>query len=83
MQTKQSSDGTTTWTPAATTWLKIVDPVKWEIEIRRALKKCGNNISFAAIELGMSTRQMFRILQDPRFDDVERVQPGPERRPRE
>lgn len=63
--------------------MKVLDPIGWERTIRATLKKYENNISRTAEEFGLSLRQMFRILSDPRFDDVERVNPGPPRGARE
>lgn len=55
---------------------KIVNPQRWEYEIKAAMKRSGGSIPDAAVALKISTRQLFRWLALPNFVDVVRVEKG-------
>lgn len=56
--------------------LRLHNPAAWEQQVRAAMKKAGGSPPDAAAELGISTRQLFRILGLPVFADIERAPPG-------
>lgn len=56
--------------------LAILDPVAWEAKIKAAMVKSGGRVPDAAADLDISTRRLFKILQDRRFKDVERAPKG-------
>lgn len=60
--------------------LKVLDEAhgtnEWETTIRAAMEKSGGSVPDAAGELDISTRRLFKILQDRRFKDVVRKPMG-------
>ena len=59
--------------------MRILDEVKWERTIREAISDADGIIPDAAEALGLSTRQLYRLLTDSRFSDVDRAPPGEHR----
>jgi transposase len=63
--------------------LRVLDPEKWARKVRGAMRKSSGRVPDAAIELGVSVRQLYRWLgakgEDgvALFENVERAGPGP------
>jgi len=58
------------------TALRIVDPKAWEARIRAAMKAADGRTTEAAEALGISVRQLYRVLDEPLFRDVVRARRG-------
>lgn len=56
--------------------MRRIQPELWESTIRRAMKHADGKPDIAASALGISRRQLFRLLQDPRLSDIPRAPPG-------
>lgn len=56
--------------------LKIADPKKWVSSIQAAMGKSQGRVPEAAHALGISPRQLWRWLEDPRLSNVERAPTG-------
>lgn len=56
--------------------LRRVDPLAWEQKVRAAMDVSGADVRAAAKALEISPRQLFRILSEARFADVERLPVG-------
>ncbi len=56
--------------------LRISDPKAWEKRIRAAMKECEGRVPDAAKALAVSPRQLWRVLNEPVFQDVERAGRG-------
>jgi hypothetical protein len=54
--------------------LKIADPARWEVLVRREMKRADGRIPAAAESLGVSVRQLHRWLAE--LPDIERAPPG-------
>lgn len=54
--------------------LRLVDPARFEKELRRALRASGGHLAPAAEAIGVSTRQLARWLAE--LPDVPRAAPG-------
>lgn len=60
--------------------LKILDPVKWERNVKMAMKQAAGRIRDAAEILGVCERQLYRWLKEPQFANVERAGNGKHRK---
>ena len=56
--------------------LRILDRVAWVAKVTEAMASTGGNVSQTAEVLGLSRRQMFRLIAEPDFNDVPRAGPG-------
>ncbi len=56
--------------------LRLVDPEKWSREVRKAMRAAGGRVPDAAETLGVSKRTLFRWLDDPLLEDVQRAAPS-------
>jgi hypothetical protein len=56
--------------------LRVVDADKWARAVRKAMREAQGRVPAAAEALGVSTRQLFRWLDDPRLQGIERAAQG-------
>jgi hypothetical protein len=54
----------------------MIDRAAWAREVKRAMLDAGGRVPAAAEALGISTRQLFRWLEDPALAKVERAAVG-------
>jgi hypothetical protein len=54
--------------------LRVVDPAKWAREVKKAMRAAGGRVPDAAEALDVSTRTLFRWLDDNLLEDVERAE---------
>lgn len=55
---------------------RIKDPLDWRNDIYNAMTKAGGRVPDAADKLGVSSRTLYRNLEEPELDDVERAPMG-------
>lgn len=62
--------------------LRLADPDKWAATVRDVMARTDGRIPEAAQELGISERQLFRWLDDPLLEGIERAPPCIQHGPR-
>ena len=55
---------------------RIKDPLDWRNDIYNAMAKSGGRVPDAADKLGVSSRTLYRNLEEPELDDVDRAPMG-------
>lgn len=55
---------------------RIKDPLDWRNSISNAMSKSDGRVPDAAQRLGVSSRTLYRNLEEPELDDVERAPMG-------
>lgn len=55
---------------------RIKDPLDWRNSVYNAMAKSGGRVPDAAKNLGVSSRTLYRNLEEPALDDVERAPMG-------
>jgi DNA-binding NtrC family response regulator len=55
---------------------RIKDPLDWRNNIYNAMAKAGGRVPDAADHLGVSSRTLYRNLEEPELDDVDRAPMG-------
>lgn len=55
---------------------RIKDPLDWRNDISNAMAKADGRVPDAAKSLGVSGRTLYRNLEEPELDDVERAPMG-------
>lgn len=55
---------------------RIKDPLDWRNSISNAMAKSDGRVPDAAQKLGVSSRTLYRNLEEPELDDVERAPMG-------
>jgi DNA-binding NtrC family response regulator len=55
---------------------RIKDPLEWRTDITNAMAKTGGRVPDAADDLGVSTRTLYRNLEEPELDSVGRAPTG-------
>lgn len=55
---------------------RIKDPLDWRNSISNAMAKSDGHVPDAASRLGVSTRTLYRNLEEPELDDVTRAPMG-------
>lgn len=56
--------------------LRYLNPEEWERTIRKAMESSDGRVPEAAENLGVSSKQLWRMLKDPRLADIERARTG-------
>lgn len=56
--------------------LRMLDPIAWEQEIKRAMAKADGRVPEAAAILDIGEHRLYVILRDPRFAAVKRAPAG-------
>ena len=59
--------------------LRVVSRGAWEAKVRKAMELSSGRVPDAAEALGVSTRQLFRWLEEPCFSNVPRATNGAHR----
>lgn len=55
---------------------RIKDPLAWRNDITNAMSKHDGRVPDAADDLGISSRTLYRNLEEPELDDVDRAPMG-------
>jgi len=55
---------------------RIKDPLEWRNDIYNAMAKYDGRVPDAADDLGISSRTLYRNLEEPELDDVDRAPMG-------
>jgi DNA-binding NtrC family response regulator len=55
---------------------RIKDPLEWRTDINNAMAKSDGRVPDAADDLGVSTRTLYRNLEEPELDAIDRAPMG-------